>query len=595
MRHFSRRDIPVFFFLICLAALTAVWECYCIQCDALAGGNIVSKTFNALADMAVLLLPYWLLPRRQRWLVLVPLYLVPVWCVCGLCYYRFWHDIPGLSSLFLASNLNTELLRSAYGLFKATDLLLFLPSLLTTYLFIIWRRQGYMSQPLDRKVKALAIAATVVVFIASQFLHTRTALKNNPSHTTYMEATLTRLDDSVFSNCIDLAKNGAIIHFFKSAYATYSILNTGKELTASEKEEIRDFIEESRTHNAPDARFATNVRKNLIVIVVESLNSYAVTAKIAGREVAPVMNGLLHQPGTISALDIVTQIRTGGSGDGQLLINTGLHPLPDFSTAIAVGSKVTFPSLASAFPSHDSMAIFGDDASTWNEHDTFRSFGFGKIHTNSEYSRLLESHGTDAALLEFGFSKIKTLRQPFFVELLTASMHVPFNDTNIPSEELQEWIKGSGLNDTNRDYLRMVNYFDTALGEFIGNLRKAGLYDDTVLVIVSDHSQEFSLGDTGLDQTDVRMAFIAANTGVTESISRTGGQIDVFPTILQIMHACASGGWTGAGTSLLNPDLSSAFIPQKGFIGISGDPLKERQEKAYAISENILRGDYFKK
>src|SRR5262249_42119425 len=37
------------------------------------------------------------------------------------------------------------------------------------------------------------------------------------------------------------------------------------------------------------------------------------------------------------------------------------------------------------------------------------------------------------------------------------------------------------------NYLRSVNYADWALGEFIKHLRKANLYDNTIIVVFGDH------------------------------------------------------------------------------------------------------------
>lgn len=141
------------------------------------------------------------------------------------------------------------------------------------------------------------------------------------------------------------------------------------------------------------------------------------------------------------------------------------------------------------------------------------------------------------------------------------------------------------------NYLTMVNFFDRSLAGFIKELKEQGLYDNTILIIASDHSQDIaSLSSGGM--TDTPMAFIATNTGVSEKINRKVGQIDIFPTIIDI---CGSGcaGWKGLGTTILNPDLKSAYVPEEGFKG-EETHLSKRQQQAYDISENILRGDFFK-
>ncbi len=88
------------------------------------------------------------------------------------------------------------------------------------------------------------------------------------------------------------------------------------------------------------------------------------------------------------------------------------------------------------------------------------------------------------------------------------------------------------------------------------------------------------------------MAFIATKTGITEKTNSIVGYIDVFPTIIDI---CSSGfePWKGLGTTMLNPDLKSVYLPKEGFIG-EETSLSKRKQQAYYISENILRGNCLK-
>lgn len=559
---------------------------------------MATKLIHIFADASILMIPFWFLPQRWRWTVFIPLFIIPLWCIGSLWYFRFWSDVPAINSLFLIGNFNHELFKSTFALFRLSDIIILLPSIITlcVYLLIPVKKDKDSGYSPGLKVKLIIASSTLCLFVFSQVLHTRSSVMYKKSlnrDSNYYSATCERFATAPISTCMDLSSNGWTIGMVKSAILSVQLLNIHKQLSISEIAEIQSFIDSSPELALPDSIRIQNSKKNVILIVVESLNSEAITLHIDDKAVAPTMLNMIEEEGTISALDIVTQVRTGGSGDGQLIINTGLLPLPLFSTSISVGNSNSFIALPQCLDRSDNLVIFGDDATSWNERNTFGSYGFKKVLCNKDYQQMFPGRTDDDALLQYAASNLSHLQQPFFLELLTVSMHVPFQDGNIPQAKLNPAIqKAENLPEVVRNYLTMVNLFDSALHSFIKSLKDQGLYDNTVLIIASDHAQDIaSLSGEGV--SDTPMAFIATNTGVSEKINRKVGQIDIFPTIIDICTS-TSNIWKGLGTTMFDPDLKSAFIPKEGFIG-EKTPLSHRQQQAYDISENILRGNYFEK
>ena len=122
----------------------------------------------------------------------------------------------------------------------------------------------------------------------------------------------------------------------------------------------------------------------------------------------------------------------------------------------------------------------------------------------------------------------------------------------------------------------MTNYFDRELGRFLSRLGQAGILDNTVVVIASDHTKNLVSNDDRptADTTD-RCLFMALNTGVTARIGRHVGQIVVFPTSLDIMGRLGDARWTGLGRSMF------------------GQPAPEPVGSS-ATTDLIIRGDYFR-
>lgn len=567
-----------YFFIIAVIAITAECSIPFAEADALGGRHLIVRFLLPTIEAITVLLPYWLLPRRKRWTTLIPIWLLAIWFTCCIWYYRFWNDFPDITAIFLVDNMNSELFNSVVGLWKPRDLWIPLfPILATIYYF--YARNGIESYTLSWKPRIAAITATLVCFLAGQAGYSiimrryfdAEQIDFNMRQATYMRLVNT---NAVQSHSIRI--NGFVAHYIASAMYAYELLTINRELSDEEVDKINSFITGSNfNHALPDSLRQANSAKNVILIVVESLNSSVIDAECNGKPIAPTLKALNSSDMVVSALDVETQIRNGGSGDGQLMANTGIHPLPRFSTSILVGSKNIFPSLPRMLKRKSNLVIFADPNLSWNENGTFNNFGFDRVLCNLDYTEELHKLGSDAAMFQVADSLLPTLPEPFFLELLTTSMHIPFDDPEIPQNMQPEWIaQPDGTVGLNEKYFRMVNYFDSALAGFITNLKDRNLYDDTLIFIVSDHSQDVL---TDPDHPVERMTFMAINSGIGEKINRRVSQIDVYPTILQLAGVGDSVIWKGAGSSMLGEEQTD-----------------ERKELAKEISELILRGDYFR-
>lgn len=94
---------------------------------------------------------------------------------------------------------------------------------------------------------------------------------------------------------------------------------------------------------APDT--TTPRRKNLVLIIVESLESWVIGAEIQGQEITPCLNLEAGDSTSWYAPKVFSQAGEGRSIDGQLLMTTGIYPTvnPVFSYGYPDSS---YPSLA---------------------------------------------------------------------------------------------------------------------------------------------------------------------------------------------------------------------------------------------------------
>lgn len=88
------------------------------------------------------------------------------------------------------------------------------------------------------------------------------------------------------------------------------------------------------------------------------------------------------------------------------------------------------------------------------------------------------------------------------------------------------------------------------------------------------------------------MAFIVANAGVKYTHEAVMGQIDIYPTLLDVM-GCNEYAWKGLGYSILRTPVRSAVGWDKTVCGDPGDPLVPRQTEAWDISSQMVTRGYF--
>lgn len=546
------------------------------------------------ADAAVLFLFYWFVAPRWRWLALPVIWLVSLFVLSNVLYYRYWGDMYPLQDMFSAANYNAFVFSSIGPLWQASDcLFILLPAAVTALWFVI---RPQRTAPFSVRFKAAAVLTAVLLFAAGMWRAGESVRAWQQSMgiplTPRLDYQLHRYDPA--STQTDMWKNNGLAGYLFSQIKNYPDKQP-IELTAGQRQSIADFIAEAAGTCGADSCLADNSEKNLVFIIVESLNAWTVGKRYGDRELTPVLDSLLRAEGTISSLRMFAQINDGGSSDGQLIYNTGLLPL---LRGVAVMNHVDnrFPSLAEALNRAVSAEFIVESASVYNHRRSSQAFGYDTIYDASslrESARNPEVCGDDEAVLSFAFETMSEMPQPFFAEITTLSMHYPFN---IKGFEPVEWIDSVAPDDYFlRQYLQTVHYTDAAIGRFLDRLNNSPFGANTVVVIASDHDEATrQRADNANSEDDSPIVFMALNTGKTLRVADVAmAQADVFPTILDIMGA-SDYYWRGLGRSILAPDRHRAVVSRTGRVEGTADSGEiDMLRRAFEVSDTLLRSDYF--
>lgn len=543
--------------------------------------HFVTTLFLTFADAAVVALPLIFLRGRSMGIVaLIFVWLLAIFAEVNILYCRFFHDLTPFSSFFLVKNFGGLLFKSTFALVKPSDIVLLIIPVAFTVFLALDRSKSVKGKCLSARFRMIVTLFTIILFAGQQ-------------------VKFYKIKKSVFFNCIfnpmqwlSESKSGLFLYSY-NGFTVYSIgsfldlfNSRGIETLTPEQQAVIDEVLNNRAKATAD--FGCNLRKNLFLIIVESFNSWPVGMKVDGVSVTPVIDSLRTLDNALWSADMISQIRDGGSSDGQMLYNTGMMPIVRNAT-VQFFADNRFFSLAEILRGagySTAVEVTHDPPGLWNHSVTSKSWGYDILYDIDSLKRSPRNNGRvgrDELLLQFAVDVAEKLPQPFMVEVTTISMHTPCSEEGIDFEKLSV----DSLSTIKNDFLNVTRYFDQSLGKFLNRLKANGLLDKSIIVIAADHAAP-KAGER------MPIFFMILGEGIKGGeIAGTMGQVDVFPTILDVMGRLETSPWQGLGRSVANGLGRGALSPDGT---LSGNPTPAdalQMKKAAEASNLIIRNNYF--
>ena len=532
--------------------------------------GLLSYSARSMVDALLLLLPYWLLPAKLRiYYVSIIVFLFSFWGLSQLWYYRTYDDLMPFSSFLLFDNISPLLLNSIKASMKLTDILFILPPFFLFILYWFLFVDTIKKTPVNSK-KRVIYTISILLFAILIHLMNAYVFYSKMQNRTTCHLGIRYVNTVNYISYFDF--NGFV------PFCIHSFINTileKRSLNIKEKEEIESFLSKYMLKYT-DNQYAVKEKQNLIVIIVESLNSWLINFKLDSIEVTPHLNQLCQENNSILALHIQPQVKSGRSSDAHFMYNTGLLPINNGAVAVRFG-EAEYPSLAKALKGYKSLSMVCDDAKYWNQETAFKSYGFTQLYDSRS---MMNTSGNinDHILLEKAANQIKHVDFPFYAQLVTISMHYPYNTLEIPSTNIS---KSKLYTKDIRNFLEKAHFCDNAIGKFIQELKETGIYEKSLIAIISDHNEIDKNQIENRKETlpeDKEIAMIILNGSQKLNYTSKMEQIDIYPTLLDLMGA-NNYPWKGLGHSIFRKD-SILLLPL--------------QERRSYISDLIITKGYFK-
>lgn len=347
-----------------------------------------------------------------------------------------------------------------------------------------------------------------------------------------------------------------------------------KELTSSQRAAIK---KEYSNHYGRISQTTKKVKgKNIIFIIVESYLSSTSDLIVDGKEITPFLNSLKHDSTTYYNGQLQPNITIGESSDGQFLYMTGILPLRSEVT-VTKAKYTELPGLPKVLKNEglisETQMIIPTLPSMWEQEDMCKKYGFGHLYTSADYKNGEFWYLSDQQIFKYALEKNISANQPFLSVILTMTMHQPYTSPMDP----EFIVRNESLTEKYRNYLSTCHYTDQQIKWYFEQLKKKGLYDNSIIVIVADHHAHASLFDMkeGDISSDIPLYIINGNINKATGWQGRCNQLDVYTTLLDILDT--KGDWKGFGYTLITNNYHDSIKPQ-----------------LWELSEQIVLGNYFK-
>lgn len=528
--------------------------------------NFPLKLWSALADASVIVLLSLLL--RGKWKIISAAFpfLMALLLAVNVLYFRNFGDLIPPSQYLVNDLSDPVILDNAKASLRFFDVVFFIvvPFVPLVYIIFTDKASFFHSNFKYSRIGLFAIAVLVIWLVPYSIFFTKKAIRN---HSLSFEDNLGYL----------FVDHDVSWRFFYdnhnfSGYLYMIASNASKPkrlLSDAEVKEIKGYLGRKETdYPALKNVFDGNKDKNLIMIVVESL-PYRVFKLREANIVMPYLDSVASSPDNV-VKRCLSLVGYGRSSDAHFIYNTGLLPLREEPLVVNYASR-DFPSIAKALD-RPSIEIIGEKKYVWSHEQTSRSYGFDRLVSDLT----TDETGQDSIIFNNALREIRTLRQPFFALISTLTTHSPFTTQKINPRP--DFGSLSYDDPRDREYLERLWYADSQIASFIENLKRLGIYDNSVVVIIGDH--EIGHWNISPYLNDDSVPFIILNAGNVATRDSGITQADVFPTLLDLMNAryrFYDTGYRGVGKSIFmtSPSDSVSFTPS---------------DTDYLISEMIITG-----
>jgi phosphoglycerol transferase MdoB-like AlkP superfamily enzyme len=332
-------------------------------------------------------------------------------------------------------------------------------------------------------------------------------------------------------------------------YDFYTKFFGEKNNQVDSEEQVDKVLDLYTNHNGKSDYYGMGKGKNLIVIQVESLQNFTINREYNGQVLTPNINKLLNE-GTIYFNNYYQTIGKGNTSDAEFSTQNSLYPVIE-NGSYNLFYDNTFYGLPWIMREngYKTKAFHGYEGHFWNREKAYPNQGFEDFISleDFELTNKISFGLADKDMFEQTLEHLEVMKQPYYSFIVTLSCHYPYNMPEHVRDELT--LEEQDENTLFGNYIQAAHYSDKAIGYFIDELKKRGMYDNTIIAMYGDH-HGLKYNKPGVyermteylgysydydEMLNIPMLIHIPGVNKSETIEVVGGQVDFLPTIADVM------------------------------------------------------------
>ena len=474
----------------------------------------------------------------------------------NVVYYREFTDIITLPMLSMSSNMG-DLSTSIFALIAWYDIFYFIDVVVIGFLMV---KKIYL--PTAKRLtfhhsKAYVLTALVLTVLSLSYVNL--------------------LERTNAYNREQIVNTLGIYSFY--LYDAFIHTQTNAQPVFSNEDDLSGVLKhlEANRIEPNEEMFGIAKDMNVIVVSLESVESFVIGETLNGEEITPFLNEFIEE--SFYFENFYYQTGQGKTSDAEFLINNSLYPLGRGAVFLTHHDN-QYKALPKTLSNQGyySAVFHANDKTFYNRDVMYPNLGYDGYYSFKDYEiSRLNSVGWGLKDIDFvkqSMDYLTTLPEPFYSTVITLTNHFPYH-----LDEQDHLIEPFESNSRIvNQYFPTVRYTDEAMRILVDQLKEEDLYENTILVMYGDHygianshygelSKFLDKEITAVEAVKLeRVPLIVHIPGLEgETFETVSGQIDVMPTLLNLL-GIKEDGHTMFGNDLFAEERDDFAILRNGTV-----------------------------
>jgi len=369
----------------------------------------------------------------------------------------------------------------------------------------------------------------------------------------------------VYFHTTNLFANHAAINVVWNVISSIMKTKKTEKITFFQENEALKIFEELKPQNDSTIQVINNFRPNIILITVESFTAKLFETLGSETSYAPRTESLRHEGIWF------TNFYASGDRTAKGLVAL-LSGFPSQPTTVALKDpkkNQKLPSITELLnkQGYTTAFVYGGDINFANMNSYLVKNQFNNIISDKDFpfSEVTSKWGVhDHFVLNKALQTCNNATAPFFVNILTSSIHEPFD---VPFYSSKELITEE------EKFLHAAKYADSAIFDFIEKAKNMQWWNNSLIIITADHGARHPLNSSNFEakRFHIPMLWIGGALAVKDTIITTyADQTDLAATLLSQLKI-STNSFLFSKNIFSNPVNSFAFYDYNNGFGYATD------------------------